>query len=280
MNKRTHKQSTVIRVSKFFSKSTTYSNIHQEQFHKKYSSQKYFHIGKMDRDYLKHLCSLLLDHGVIRRVHPSPYVSSPNPGWRDGKRYQSSTPEGIASSYHLLFVTTSNLTPSRLPLPWRWLISSVFVHLFPSDVIIFQHDAAGKPRVLTSTGKFHVCHPASLRSNSRSSYLAYFLSWASGHRVSHGTLSPMEHDSVTCTSDQQYGYRPKSNRSLGQRERFVGSKVGTTLRNDVGWTLFSSSAQRYCQQLVQSWSNVLSPKSHSCSQSVIKQLGTKTKLFS
>ena len=28
-----------------------------------------------------------------------------------------------------------------------------------------------------------------------------------------------------------------------------------------------------CQQLVQSWPNVLSPKSHSCSPSVIKQLG-------
>ena len=114
--------------------------------------------------------------------YPSPDVSPPNPGRpRDSgtaEGDQSSTPDGQASRY----VATTNLMPSRLPLPWRWLFSSLFVYSF-----LGMPSAARKPRSPTSTGKYHVCHP--LYSISRSSYLAYFLLWASWHRVSHGTVS-------------------------------------------------------------------------------------------
>ena len=129
----------------------------------------------MVSNYLKQLCRLQLDRRVISRVHPSP------DGPRDGRTAegdQSSTPDGQASRY----VATTNLMPSRLPLPWRWLFSSLFVYSF-----LGMPSAAGKPRSPTSTGKYHVCH--SLHSICRSSYLAYFLSWASWHRVSHGTVS-------------------------------------------------------------------------------------------
>ena len=89
---------------------------------------RYIHILNAKREflylffnYLKQLCSLPLDRRVISRVHPSPEVSSPNPGRpRDGwtaEDDQSSTPDRQASSYHPLFVATTNLMPSRLPLP-------------------------------------------------------------------------------------------------------------------------------------------------------------------
>ena len=41
----------------------------------------------------------------------------------------------------------------------------------------------------TSMGKSHVCHPLLLHSLRRSVYLAFFLSYASSHLVSHGTVS-------------------------------------------------------------------------------------------
>ena len=65
----------------------------------------------------------MLDRRVISRVHPFPDVSSHNPERpRDGgtaEGDQSSTHDGQVSSYHFLSVTTTNLMPSRLPLPSR-----------------------------------------------------------------------------------------------------------------------------------------------------------------
>ena len=97
---------------------------------------------------------------VSRRFTPCPERPRDG-GTAEGD--QSSTPDGQASRY----VATTNLMPSRLPLPWRWLFSSLFVYSF-----LGMPSAAGKPRAPTSTGKYYVCH--SLHSISRSSYLAYF----------------------------------------------------------------------------------------------------------
>ena len=112
---------------------------------------------------------------VSRRCNPCPERPRDG-GTAEGD--QSSTPDGQASRY----VATTNLMPSRLPLPWRWLFSSLFVYSF-----LGRPSAAGKPRAPTSTGKYHVCH--SLHSISWSSYLANFFSWAFWHRVSNGTVS-------------------------------------------------------------------------------------------
>jgi hypothetical protein len=58
-----------------------------------------------------------------------------------------------------------------------------------NDAIISRHDADGNPRAPTSTGKFHVCHPACLKSDKMSSYFTRFRLWASWQRVSHGTVN-------------------------------------------------------------------------------------------
>ena len=67
------------------------------------------------------MVSMLLNRRVISRVHPSSDVSPLNPERpRDGgtaEGDQSSTPDGQASSYHLLCVATTSLKLSRLPLP-------------------------------------------------------------------------------------------------------------------------------------------------------------------
>ena len=65
----------------------------------------------------------------------------------------------------------------------------LFWPLSPILVSRFHTDCAGKPRQPTSTGKSQVCQPFSLQLSTSCWYLLAFLSEASSHPSSHGTVS-------------------------------------------------------------------------------------------
>ena len=59
----------------------------------------------------------------------------------------------------------------------------------PRPLNIFHNDCAGNPLAPISTGNSQHFHPLALQSSCNWRYFVYFLSWASSHRVSQGTVS-------------------------------------------------------------------------------------------
>ena len=59
----------------------------------------------------------------------------------------------------------------------------------PRPLNIFHNDCAGNPLAPISTGNSQHFHPLALQSSCNWRYFAFFLSWASSHRVSQGTVS-------------------------------------------------------------------------------------------
>ena len=63
----------------------------------------------------------------------------------------------------------------------------------PRPLSIFHSDCAGNPLAPISTGKSQHFHPLALHSSCSWRYFAFFLSWASSHRVSQGTVGFANH---------------------------------------------------------------------------------------
>ena len=107
---------------------------------------------------------------------PGPSVSRRTSGWQDSRRWPVFYPRrsGFQIRSHNELDALSAATAMALTV------------LFLVRLLIHR-DAISCWKTTCSHFDWKVCHP--LYSISRSSYLAYFLLWASWHRVSHGTVS-------------------------------------------------------------------------------------------